>query len=417
MILLFVSIVIVLLLTSAFFSSCETAMTAVSKAKIHTLAQEENNKKAIILQKLLGELGLVVSVLLTCNTIINSLAVSLATGILINIFGSEGIAYASLMMGGLLLLYGEVIPKMVAIYAPEKLLLFAARPLNIVVTLFRPFNKLITGFAKMTLKPFGIKVSLKDNYYASLDELKGVIDLHKGPGQDVVHERKMLKSILDLGSVPVVDVMIHRKNVMMIDADTPFQKIVDQVLKSPFTRLPIWKNDPDNIVGVIHSKDLFRYIKRNIKEEERNVLEIAQPPWFIPESTDLLDQLQAFRARREHFAVVVDEYGAFLGIATLEDILEEIVGDIRDEHDVSVRGIRPQQNDSFIVDGTVTIRDLNRHNDWDLNDEDASTIAGLILHKVRMIPNVGQTFLIDGFSVEVLKKQRNQITLVRIKQI
>ncbi|NBT85493.1 MAG: HlyC/CorC family transporter [Alphaproteobacteria bacterium] len=407
-------VILVLLFMGAFFSACETAITVSSKAKFHHLAKE-GDKRAVIIKDLQQKLGLVISVLLMCNTMINTGAVSLATALMINLVGQEGPAYASLIMGPLILVYAEVMPKMLALYNPERLLLSSAHFLSIMFKIFRPFNQVINAFARKTLSLFGIKAAAQDADHASLDELKGVIDLHKGPGQDVAHERAMLKSILDLGSVQVGEIMVHRKNVTMLNADEPLSIIVDQVLSCPFTRLPLWKGDPDNIIGIINAKALLRAVRSHPGDiDDLNIKNIASKPWFVPESTDLLDQLQAFRQRREHFSLVVDEYGVLMGIVTLEDILEEIVGDIADEHDITVRGVRPQVDGSYVVDGSVTIRDLNRQFDWNLPDEPAATVAGLLLYQVRMIPQVGQTFMFYGFRFEILRRQRNQITLVKI---
>jgi Mg2+/Co2+ transporter CorB len=413
MTLLIIVSIIILLACSSFFSGCETAITAASRAKIHHLAKE-GNSRAEIIHELQTQLGLVISVLLTFNTLLNAGAVSLATGLLITWFGQEGMAMASLIMGILILIYAEVMPKMAALVSPERLLLFAAPFLRFIFRLFKPFNNLINTFSRYNLKLFGLHVR-EASLYASIEEIRGVIDLHKGPGQDVAHERAMLKSILDLGSVQVGEIMIHRKNVSTINADEPLEKIVDYVLASPFTRLPIWQDDPENIVGVVNAKALLRTVrahKGNI--ENLHIKDIATAPWFVPESTDLLEQLQAFRQRHEHFAVVVDEYGALMGIVTLEDILEEIVGDISDEHDIAVRGVRPQADGSYVIDGSVTIRDLNRQFDWNLPDEEASTIAGLLLYHFRMIPDAGQTFILGAFRFEVMRRQRNQVTLIRL---
>jgi Mg2+/Co2+ transporter CorB len=225
----------------------------------------------------------------------------------------------------------------------------------------------------------------------------------------------MLRSILDLDDVQVEEVMTHRRNVAMIDCDEPAEAIVEKVLDSPYTRLPLYRGEPDNIVGVLHAKGLLRQLGRDSGGPETlDIPAIAADPWFIPESTSLLDQLQAFRERREHFALVVDEYGAFMGVVTLEDIIEEIVGEIDDEHDIAVAGVRPQADGSYIVDGSVTIRDLNREFDWYLPDDEATTIAGLILHEARLIPVPSQVFVFYGFRFEILRRQRNQITLMRV---
>ncbi|MCH7794985.1 MAG: CBS domain-containing protein, partial [Proteobacteria bacterium] len=249
----------------------------------------------------------------------------------------------------------------------------------------------------------------------SEEELRGAIDLHAGEGEEVRHERAMLRSILDLADVEVSEIITHRKQVGSIDANLPPAEIVGAAIESPHTRLPLWKDEPDNIVGVLHAKALLRAVQAlpgNL--DELDVLAIANPPWFIPESTDLLSQLQAFRARRQHFAIVVDEYGEVLGIVTLEDILEEIVGEIADEHDVVIEGVKLQKDGSIVVDGAVTIRDLNRQFEWELPDEEAATVAGLVLYEARRIPEVGQTFVFHGFRFEILRRQRNQITSLKI---
>ena len=211
--------------------------------------------------------------------------------------------------------------------------------------------------------------------------------------------------------------MVHRKTVSMINADDSPEVILSQVLASPFTRLPIWRDNIDNIIGVLHAKEILRAINDNFGDIQGiNIPELATPPRFIPETTRLLDQLQSFRDRHEHFALVIDEYGSLLGVVTMEDILEEIVGDISDEHDICISGLRKQTDGSFLVDGKYTIRDLNRQLDWLLPDEEAATVAGLVLHEARIIPDVGQTFIFHGVRFEILKRQRNQITLLKVRK-
>jgi Mg2+/Co2+ transporter CorB len=249
---------------------------------------------------------------------------------------------------------------------------------------------------------------------SSMMELKGAIEVHAGE-EGVKEERRMLRSILELADVEVGQVMTHRRNAITIDAGQTPSAILDLVVNSPYTRLPLWKDDPDNIVGIIHAKDMLRAVRSlNSELDKLDVVELASPPWFIPDSTTLQEQLQAFRQRREHFALVVDEYGSLMGVVTLEDILEEIVGDIADEHDVAVAGVRPQSDGTYIIDGSVPIRDLNREFEWRLPDDEAATIAGLILHEARQIPEVGQIFRFYGFRFEIARRQRNQITGLRV---
>lgn len=251
-----------------------------------------------------------------------------------------------------------------------------------------------------------------------VDELRGAIEQHSGGDNETVEEarreRAMLRSILELADVTVAEIMTHRRHLAAVDAGQTPGRILDEVLASPYTRLPLWKDNPDNIIGVVHAKALAREARAQTHLDELDVAAHASRPWFIPDSTTLLDQLQAFRERREHFALVVDEYGALMGVVTLEDILEEIVGDIVDELDVQVAGVRRQPNGACIVDGWVTIRDLNREFEWRLPDDQASTIAGLVLHEARAIPDIGQTFSFYGFRFDILRRQRHQITSIRV---
>lgn len=228
----------------------------------------------------------------------------------------------------------------------------------------------------------------------------------------------MLHSILDLTHVEVQMVMQHRRDIFMIDASMTTRKIVEEALESPYTRIPLWRDTPDNIIGVIHAKAMLREVHAHTGDLDALDLDkVATPPWFIPDTTTLLEQLQAFRRRREHFALVVDEYGSLMGVVTLEDIIEEIVGEISDEHDVVPIGVRPQRDGSYLIAGGVTVRDLNRRFRWDLPDQDAATIAGLLMHEAKLIPEVGQIFHFHGFRMEVVRRQRNRITMIRLIRI
>ena len=407
-------LMLLLLICSSFFSASETAITAASRAKLHSQVKE-GNKRAQRAIKLLDELGTVISAILVGNTIFNTFAVSLATGLLITFFGQEGIAYASIIMGIVIVLFGEVIPKYTVVQIPESFLLRTSGVLSFVYKILRPLTLALRAIAELVLKLFRFDSDSLKTPEMSVEELRGAIDLHHASDWESSERKAMLKSIMDLSSVQVEEIMVHRKNIFMLDASESTESIISQVLSSPFTRIPIWKGDQDNVIGVVNVKALLRAVQLHEgKLEQLDIEAISHKPWFIPENTSLLEQMQAFRSRREHFAIVVDEYGALMGVVTLEDILEEIVGDISDEHDVSVTGVHSQSDGSFIVDGTVTIRDLNRQLNWDLPDQEASTIAGLLLYEIREIPSVGQVFMVHNFKFEVLRRQRNQITLLRI---
>ncbi len=407
------ALVALMILGSSFLSASETSVTAASRAKIHQKAKS-GNKKALMARELQQHMGLALSAILLCNTLFVTFATSVVTDILTDVVGKEGLIYAPIITSALIVVYVETLPKIIAVNSPDRVLLAIIRPIYLIYRICKPITQAVNAFGRAHLSLFGFKTKLGDHEHSSVEELRGIIDMHKGPG-DAIHERAMLKSILDLGTVHVEEIMIHRKNVTMINADDSPSSIVEQVLESPFTRIPLFKDNTDNIIGIVNAKALLRAVRAHQGDiNELKISEVIANPWFIPENTDLLDQLHAFRNRREHFAVVVDEYGSFKGIVTLEDILEEIVGDITDEHDVAIRGIRPQEDGSYIVDGTVTIRDINRQLEWDLPDEDASTIAGLVLYQIRMIPEVGQVFTFEGYRFEIMRRHRNQITLLRI---
>ncbi len=314
----------------------------------------------------------------------------------------------------LVLIFAEVLPKTYAFHHAETMSMRIAPLINIVIKVFAPITEAVTWIVRQVLKLFGVDIS-KVGAGSHLELLRGAIEMHEGPEQETQEQRAMLRSILDLAEVDIQDIMIHRKNVVMIDADQPVDKVVEEVLSSPYTRLPLWKDNPDNIIGVLHSKQLLHELmdaKGNI--DDIKIDPILMKPWFVPETTILYDQLQAFRKRKEHFAVVIDEYGTFMGVVTLEDILEEIVGDIDDEHDESMSGVRRLSNGSYIIDGEVTIRDLNREFEWGLPHDEYATLAGLILYESHMVPDVGQSFRFHGFQMDIVRKQRNQITLVRV---
>jgi Mg2+/Co2+ transporter CorB len=336
-------------------------------------------------------------------------------------FGEAGVVYATMAMTILVLIFSEILPKTLALTHTTAMALKVAPVMRALVWMLSPVVSVIQGIVELTMRLFHRGNSGAQPASMMLAELRGVIDLHTramaDTSADIQHERAMLRSVLDLADVEVSEIMIHRRNLATVDVDQPVNDLIDQVLTSPYTRLPLWRGKPDNIVGVLHAKALARAVQEHTEQgtlDQLDPVAVAAAPWFIPDATRLLDQLQAFRARREHFAMVVDEYGSLQGVVTLEDILEEIVGEIADEHDVAVSGVRAQPDGSYVINGDVTIRDLNRQFDWSLPDDEAATIAGLVLHESRSIPEVGQTFLFHGFRFEVLRRQRNQITALKV---
>ena len=406
--------IFVLLILSAFFSGSETALTRASLPRMHELARQGNRRAELVLA-LYEQRERLIGAILFGNNMVNILSTSLATTALLLIFGDAGIVYATVVMTLLVLIFAEVMPKTIALAKADRAALLVAPVIRIIVFVFAPITHAVHIIINTALRAFGIKLEEFADRAESEEELRGAIALHTGPEPEIRHERQMLHSILELDDVEVGEVMTHRRNVTMLDADLPTAEILQIVFDSPYTRLPLYRSDADDIVGILHAKALLReFGARKGDVEDIDIVSLSVQPWFIPETTALLDQLLAFRERREHFALVVDEYGAFMGIVTLEDILEEIVGEIDDEHDEIVRGVRPQPDGSYLVDGTVTIRDLNREFEWSLPDDEASTIAGLILFESRTIPEPGQVFNFQGFRYEILRRQRNQIVSLRL---
>ena len=418
---LILSIVItfVLMCFSAFFSGSETALTAASRARMHQL-EKDGEKRARHVNWLFGNREKMVGAVLLGNTFVNIASSALVTSVLLNLFGDAGVAIATIITTALVLIFCEVLPKTYAIARPDLVALRIAGAVRGFALVFHPIVAFVGFVVALILRQFGVKSQglVEDREEMAHEELRGAIDLHHKEGAVQTTDRNMLGGILDLKELQVSDVMIHRKNITMIDGDLPPADIIERVLSQPHTRLPVYKGDSENIVGILHAKDLLRALSRaNGNMQAVNVTALIAKPWFIPDTTTLTEQLRSFLQRRTHFALVIDEYGALQGLITLEDILEEIVGEIRDEHDVPISGVRPQPDGSTNVDGWVTIRELNRAMNWNLPDEEATTIAGLVIHEAQAIPEVGQAFSFHGLKFEILRKQRNQITAIRIAPI
>jgi Mg2+/Co2+ transporter CorB len=412
----------ILLAASGFFAGAETALTGASRARMVALEQD-GNKMATLVLKLREKKEQLIGALLLGNSFMNIFASALATSVLVDVLGKNAVIIATFVVTALVFVFAEVMPKTYALMYADRMALVLAVPVRIVVMLFSPVTIVAGKLVGITFKIFGLDTK-GHSETAHEEELRGAIELFKdsraenadeGESERGQEKGAMLRSIMDLANVKVEKIMIHRKNVNMINVDMPVEQIVNEVLHSAYTRIPAWKESPDNIVGVIHTKLLLQALSEAESDMMRVKIEDAMiEPWFIPESTTLFDQLQAFRRRREHLAIMVDEYGVVTGMITMEDILEEIVGQIDDEHDTAVAGVREQPDGSYIVEGKVTIRDLNRDLGWRLPDEEYSTLAGLLLFESQRIPSIGQVFYFHDVKFEVLKKHRNQITLVRV---
>ena len=410
-------IVIVCLLLSAFFAGSETALTASSRASMARL-EKHGNKRAMIVNRLLQQRERLIGALLLGNNAVNIAASALATGVLLVWFGKAGVFYATVVMTTVIVIFSEVLPKTAAFNAPDRIALLVARPMRIIVMLLGPILMGIEALVRWILRFVGMHVGEDQQVLSAREELRGAVDLFHREGGVEKLDRDMFGGVLDLRELALSDVMVHRTNMISLDVDEPAEELVNAVIASPVTRIPLWRGNPENIVGILHVKDLLRALHAvDGAAAKVDIGALLTPPWFVPDTRPVSEQLKAFRRRKTPFALVVDEYGEVEGLVTLEDILEEIVGDITDEHDVAVAGVRRQPDGSVNVDGAVSIRDLNRVMDWNLPDQEATTIAGLVIHEARSIPEVGQSFTFHGFRFRVLRRARNRITALRIQPL
>jgi Mg2+/Co2+ transporter CorB len=408
-----VACIVAALVAAAFFAGAETALTAASRARLRAL-ETAGDARATLVARLVATRSRLISSMLLGGQLVTIAASALATNELVSTVGERGVVYATAIMTALIVVFGEVLPKTIAIAYPDRVSLLIAPAVSFFVTVFGPIVTAVEALVRFVLRLCGVDLSLTSSV-SGHDELRGAVDILHREGGVARDERDMFGGLLELSEVTVSDIMVHRTKMRTLDADLPPDELVREVLASPYTRTPLWRGDPDNIIGMLHAKDLFRaYAAAGGDSSRINAADIALEAWFVPEATTLRDQLQAFLRRKTHSALVVDEYGVVMGLLTLEDIIEEIVGDIKDEHDVGAQGLRKQLDGSIIVDGSVTIRDLNRAMDWNLPDDEAATIAGLVIHEARAIPEPKQTFSFHGMRFEVLRKQRNRIAALRI---
>jgi magnesium and cobalt exporter, CNNM family len=413
-IILTLAAVLLLIVLSAFFSGSETALTAASRARMHAL-ELEGNEHALKVNRLLAEPQRIIGTVLLGNNLVNILASSLTTSLLIGLFGEVGVAYATVAMTALVVIFAEVLPKTYALAYPDRISLSVAPVMQVLIVVFKPMTMAIEFVVRQLLRLTPSTADDEANILAAHEELRGTIELQHKEGQVAKHDADMLGGVLDLRDLQVADIMVHRTKMETIDADEQPQQIVDELLRTQFTRVPLWKDEPENIIGVLHTKDLLSALSRvDWDVAKLDVMSFAAEPWFVPDTTALKEQLNQFLKRKAQMALVVDEYGEVQGLITLEDILEEIVGQIADEHDTHEASIRPQPDGTVNVDGTIAIRDVNRQMNWNLPDEEATTIAGLVIHEAQTIPEPGQVFTFYGYRFEILRKTRNKITALRI---
>lgn len=417
--LLTIGAIFILLLLSALFSGSETALTAASRARMHKL-EGDGDKRARRVNQLIRDRERLIGSILVGNNLVNILATTLASGLFVSWFGAGGlaIAVATATMTVLIILLSEVTPKTAAIARPDSFALFVAPLMRWVVFVFAPVTYVIQRIVRNFLGLLGLDTSTTERIFSATDELRGAIELHHDEGDLERAARDIVRGALDLDEITVGEIMVHRKSIDMLDIDEKPAALLAQAMKSGHTRFPLYRDASENIVGVLHVKDFLRAIWELDGDAAKVVVaDIARKPYFAPETTTLQEQLDNFRKGQEQFALIVDEYGSIRGLVTMEDIIEEIVGEIEDEHDSPVQGVRPQSDRSVNVDGAVTIRDLNRVMDWTLPDAEAVTIAGLVIHEAQSIPEVGQTFSFHGLRFRILRRRRNQITAIKITPI
>jgi len=418
-------IILFLLVLSGFFSGSETALTAASRGKLRVQADKGSSGAERALRITEDNERLIGSVLLG-NNLVNILAASLATALFTRLFGESGVALATLVMTLLVLVFAEVLPKTYAITNSERAASMVSFPISIVVLVFAPIVSAVRLFVRGILRLLGVPVDPDSNILAVREEIAGALQLGHSEGVVEKEDRDRILGALDLRERVVEEIMLHRSGIEMIDAGSDPAAILDQCLQSNHTRLPVFRDDPENIIGVIHAKDLLRAMYKLIGGPEGDaaalkkfdVSAVAMPPYFVPETSTLDEQMRQFLHRRTHFALVVDEYGSLQGLITLEDILEEIVGEITDEFDpLADESLKPDPDGHVTVDGAMTIRDLNRATDWSLPDDEANTIAGLVIHEAQMIPTPGQVFSFHGFRFEVMQREGNRITQLKVRPL
>ena len=420
-----VGAILLLLVMSALFSGSETALTAASRGKLRAQADKGSSGAAAAL-RVTEDNERMIGALLLGNNIVNITSASLATALLTRMFGDSGVALATFIMTLLVLVFGEVLPKTYAITNAEVAASRVAPLIRVVILVFSPVVSVVRALVRVLLRLFGVRADPDGHILSLREEIVGAIALGHSGGAVEKEDRDRLLGALDLNDRTVDEVMRHRSQIEMIDADRSPDEILTQILASPHTRLPVYRDSDENILGVIHAKDLLREVDRLVRGPQGNegaladldILKIAMKPYFVPDTTPLDEQMRQFLKRHTHFALVVDEYGALRGLITLEDILEEIVGEIADEFDLAQDTVlKRAENGDYFVEGSMTIRDLNRAMDWQLPDDEANTIAGLVIHEAQMIPNEKQAFSFHGFRFEVVTRRENRITKLRVRPL
>ena len=405
-------IVIFLLLLSGLLSGSETSITSVSKSKIHKLAIR-GDKRAQQLLHLIKNKSDFISSLLIGNNFVNILASVLATAILIKYYGDKGILYSTILMSLLIVIFSEVLPKNYALIRPDRFALAMSKYLIVFSKIITPIMLLVKVINWSFFKIMRIDLENKATSKTAREDIRNIINMHEDEGRLLKDEGDMLNAILDLKEITVEKIMTHRKNIYSIDLNNK-NEFFPRISKSSFSRIPVWKENPNNILGLIHAKNVLTNLNDQGQLDITKIKENLIKPWFVPETTKAKDQLNEFIQRKEKLAFVVDEYGELMGLISMEDIIEEIVGNIFDEKDFSTIGIRKIDINTYRIRGDVNIRDINRELDIQIPDTFYSTIAGYIIHETESFPDVGQIFSFGDIRYEIVNKNKNQITQIKM---
>jgi Mg2+/Co2+ transporter CorB len=412
LVILFISILLLLIL-SGFFSGSETALTASTRSRLTGLSNKghKNAKTAI---ELLNKKESLIGAILLGNNLVNILASALATSLSIKIFGDPGVAYAVIIMTALIVIFAEILPKTYALTNSEKLALTVSPIFRPIVYLLWPVTWMMEKIVFFILSIFKIKLEQNMRVLSVEDEIRGTLDLHHKEGRLYKSDKDMVTGVLDLAEVTVEDVMVHRSNMFTVNIDDDPKKILNSVINSSFTRIPVWQNNDENIIGIIHSKHLLKIMSQNRDITRSDIMQSLIKPLFIPETTSLKEQLKMHLNNKKKLAIVVDEYGVLMGMISLEDIMEEIVGDITDEIDEGLTTVVKNEDGTLTINGGTEIRDINRIYNWDLPEEEANTLSGLIIHESRSFPSEGQVFNYYGFIFEILEVKDNLIHKIKV---
>lgn len=413
MIIFLLLFVLLLVAASGYLAAIETALTAASPGRMQKL-KSEGNMKAIAVLKLFRIKEQVISSLLIANSFINTLSTTIATTVMIGLYGEEkGTILSSSIMAVIIIVFAEVVPKAVALVKADNIILGTTGFIDKCMRFLRPVNYALNIVITIFFKVFRIR---SGEVMSGTEEVRGMIEHNMEEGKVFKSDRDMLGGVLDMGNITVAEIMVHRSNVITIDADLDLESITAKALSSNHTRIPLWRGNKDNIVGILHIRDLIRALyNNNFDYSKITISDFISDAWFVPENALVIDQLQAFKKKRSHFALVIDEYGELCGIITLEDILEEIVGQIYDEHDNQSNMMIKTSDNGYMIDGATSIRDVNRELNLNLPYEHANTIAGLIIHQINKLPKQGEVFELFNLRITIYKRVAARLTMLMVE--